>query len=138
LANTQASLTSQVGSSDRNCLPRQGWPAYGDFASTGLGVLGLSWQSSPALTEVEEVVVDWVRQMTGLSDAWSGVIHDTASTCTLIALLCAREKASGYGLNRGGLQAEPRPLVVYASAHSHSSVDRARRPWKSRSRLRRR
>ena len=97
----------------------------GDFASTGLGVLGLSWQSSPALTEVEEVVTDWLRQMLGLSSDWSGVIQDTASTSTLIALICAREKTTGYGLSRGGLQSEPRPLIVYASAHSHSSVDKA-------------
>jgi len=97
----------------------------GDFASTGLGVLGLSWQSSPALTEIEEVVTDWMRQMTGLSDAWSGVIHDTASTCTLVALMCARERATNYSLSRGGLQAEKQPLVVYASAQSHSSVDKA-------------
>jgi aromatic-L-amino-acid decarboxylase len=97
----------------------------GDFASTGLGVLGLSWQSSPALTEVEEVVTDWMRQMTGLSSAWSGVIQDTASTCTLVALLCARERATNYSLGRGGLQAERQPLLVYASAHSHSSVEKA-------------
>jgi aromatic-L-amino-acid decarboxylase len=97
----------------------------GDFTSTGLGVLGLSWQSSPALTEVEEVVTDWMRQMTGLSSAWSGVIQDTASTCTLVALLCARERATGYSLSRGGLQAETLPLVVYTSAHSHSSVEKA-------------
>ena len=97
----------------------------GDFASTGLGVLGLSWQSSPALTELEEVVTDWMRRMTGLSDAWSGVIHDTASTCTLIALICAREKATAYSLGRGGMQAEKQPLVVYVSAHSHSSVEKA-------------
>ncbi len=63
----------------------------GDYLSTGLGVLGLSWQSSPALTELEEVVTDWVRQMIGLSSAWSGVIQDTASTSSLVALLCARE-----------------------------------------------
>jgi len=82
----------------------------GDYASTGLGVLGLSWQSSPALTELEEVTTDWMRQMVGLSGAWSGVIQDTASTCTLLALICAREK--------GG-------QVVYVSAHSHSSVNKA-------------
>ncbi len=97
----------------------------GDLASTGLGVLGLSWQSSPALTEVEEVVTDWMRQMVGLSEAWSGVIQDTASTCTMVALMCAREKATGYSLARGGLQGEERALVVYASAHSHSSVEKA-------------
>jgi glutamate/tyrosine decarboxylase-like PLP-dependent enzyme len=97
----------------------------GDFLSTGLGVLGLSWQSSPALSELEEVMCDWMRQMTGLSDGWSGVIQDTASTSTLIALLCARERASQFSLTAGGLQAQARPLVVYASAHAHSSVDKA-------------
>ncbi|MFO0975318.1 MAG: pyridoxal-dependent decarboxylase [Planctomycetaceae bacterium] len=97
----------------------------GDMLSTGLGVLGLAWQSSPALTEVEEVATDWLRQMLGLSDSWQGVIQDTASTSTLVALLSARERTSNYGLVRGGLQAEDRPLVVYVSAHSHSSVDKA-------------
>src|SRR5271165_6913680 len=97
----------------------------GDYASTGLGVLGLSWQSSPALTELEEVTTDWMRQMVGLSSAWSGVIQDTASTCTLLALICAREKTTDYALSRGGLQAHQRPLIVYTSAHSHSSVDKA-------------
>jgi len=82
----------------------------GDYASTGLGVLGLSWQSSPALTELEEVTTDWMRQMVGLSSAWSGVIQDTASTCTMLALICAREKGGN---------------VVYVSAHSHSSVNKA-------------
>ena len=97
----------------------------GDYLSTGLGVLGLSWQSSPALTEVEEVVTDWMRQMVGLSDAWSGVIQDTASSCTLVSLLCARERSSGFSLAAGGLQAQAAPLVVYVSAHSHSSVEKA-------------
>src|SRR5690242_17540515 len=46
----------------------------GDLVSTGLGVIGLSWQSGPVITELEEVVTDWVRQMVGLSAAWSGVI----------------------------------------------------------------
>ena len=97
----------------------------GDYVSTGLGVLGLAWQSSPALTEVEEVATDWLRQMLGLSNMWSGVIQDTASTSTLIALICARERATAFSLTRGGLQAEPRPLIVYTSAHSHSSVAKA-------------
>jgi aromatic-L-amino-acid/L-tryptophan decarboxylase len=97
----------------------------GDYLSTGLGVLGLSWQASPAVTELEEVVTDWVRQLVGLSDAWSGVIQDTASSCTLVALLCARERATDYSLARGGLQAEERPLVVYVSDQAHSSVEKA-------------
>jgi aromatic-L-amino-acid decarboxylase len=97
----------------------------GDFLSTGLGVIGLSWQSSPALSELEEVTTDWMRQMVGLSPAWSGVIQDTASTSTLVALLCARERTTSYGLARGGLQAEEHALVVYTSAQSHSSVEKA-------------
>lgn len=95
-----------------------------DFVSTGLGVLGLAWQSSPAVTEVEEVMADWVRQMVGLSESWSGVIQDTASTSTLVALISARERTTDYALSRGGLQAEEQPLAVYVSAHSHSSVDK--------------
>jgi aromatic-L-amino-acid decarboxylase len=97
----------------------------GDLLSTGLGVLGLSWQAGPALTELEEVVAGWVRQMVGLSGAWSGVIQDTASTSTLVALLCARERATDYSLGRGGLQAEEQPLVVYTSDQAHSSVEKA-------------
>jgi aromatic-L-amino-acid decarboxylase len=97
----------------------------GDLASTGLAQLGLNWQAAPALTELEELTTDWLRQMMGLSAAWSGVIQDTASTSTLVALLCAREHATGYGAETGGLQAAPQPLVVYASSQSHSSVDKA-------------
>src|SRR5262249_58789216 len=97
----------------------------GDLMSTGLGGLGLNWQASPALTELEEVVTDWMRRMVGLSDAWAGVIQDTASTASHIALLCARERTTNFSLARGGLQSEPRPLVVYTSAQSHSSVEKA-------------
>jgi aromatic-L-amino-acid decarboxylase len=97
----------------------------GDLLGSGLGVLGLNWQACPALTELEELVCDWVRQMVGLSAAWSGVIHDTASTATLVALLCARERGTRFSLARGGLQAEPAPLTVYASTQSHSSVEKA-------------
>jgi len=96
----------------------------GDLVSTGLGVLGLSWQSSPAITEIEEVVTDWMRQMLGLSPAWSGVIQDTASTSTLVALISARERATGFALARGGLQGEARKPCVYVSAHANSSVDK--------------
>ena len=108
-------------------FPSNGTPAsvLGDFASTGLGVLGLAWQSSPALTELEEVVCDWLRQMIGLDTAWQGVIQDTASTSTLVALICARERASHFSLARGGLQGEASPFIVYTTRHSHSSVEKA-------------
>jgi aromatic-L-amino-acid decarboxylase len=108
-------------------FPSNGAPAsvLADYVSTGLGVIGLSWQSSPALTEVEDVAVDWFRKMVGLSNTWSGVIQDTASTSTLVALLCAREKVSGFALERGGLQTEEQPLIFYTSVQSHSSVMKA-------------
>mgnify|MGYP005843132457 CR=1 FL=1 len=97
----------------------------GDLLSTGLGQLGLTWQASPALTELEEQMVDWMRQLLGLADIWRGVIHDSASTATLVALLCARERSTSYSQTRGGLQAEELPLTVYLSAQSHSSVEKA-------------
>jgi aromatic-L-amino-acid decarboxylase len=96
-----------------------------DVVASGLGVQGMSWQTSPAATEVEEVVMDWLRQMVGLSDAWTGVVHDTASTATLCALLCAREQASGFSQNGPGLQGRKAPLVVYASSQGHSSIEKA-------------
>ena len=65
----------------------------GDIASSGMGTLGISWESCPSLTEVEEVTVNWMRELVGLSDAWQGTIHDTASTACLTALLAARERA---------------------------------------------
>lgn len=97
----------------------------GDYLSTGLGQLGLSWEASPALTELEEQMTDWMRRLLGLSAAWQGVIQDTASTSTLVALMCARERATNHGQVRGGLQATEQPLVVYSSAQSHSSVEKA-------------
>lgn len=97
----------------------------GDIASSGLGTLGISWESCPALTEVEEVVCDWMRQLTGLSDSWEGCIQDTASTSCLTSLLLARERASDYALNHGGLQAQQQPLTVYTTAEAHSSVGKA-------------
>ena len=97
----------------------------GDMASSGLGALGITWQAAPALTEVEEVVTDWLRQLTGLSEQWHGTIHDTASTAALVAMLAARERATGHGSERGGLQQAPAPLTVYASPQAHSSVAKA-------------
>ncbi len=108
-------------------FPSNGLPAavLGDFVSTGLGQLGLNWQSSPALTELEEVCLDWWRQMLGLSERWSGVIQDTASTATFVALVCARERATNYAATRDGLQGQKRPLMIYVSSQAHSSVEKA-------------
>jgi aromatic-L-amino-acid decarboxylase len=97
----------------------------GDFASTGLAQLGLNWQASPALTELEEVTTDWMRQALGLPGEFRGVIQDTASTGALVAMLCARERASGHAASRGGLQGYAKPLRVYASGQAHSSIEKA-------------
>ena len=97
----------------------------GDIAASGLGALGITWQSAPALTEVEEVVTDWLRELCGLSEGWHGAIHDTASTACLVAMLVARERATDLSEDRGGLQAEAAPLVAYASTQAHSSVPKA-------------
>jgi aromatic-L-amino-acid decarboxylase len=97
----------------------------GDLACAGLGAQGMSWQTSPAATEVEDVMMEWLRKMLGLSAAWSGVIQDTASTSTLVALLCARERSSSFSQEGEGLQRAGAPLVVYASDQAHSSVQKA-------------
>jgi aromatic-L-amino-acid decarboxylase len=108
-------------------FPSNGLPAavLGDLVSTGLGQLGLTWQASPALSELEEVCLDWWRQMLGLSERWSGVIQDTASTATFVALVCARERASNHAAIAGGMQAQARPLMIYVSSQAHSSVEKA-------------
>jgi len=96
-----------------------------DLVATGFGNTGITWLASPALTELEEVMTDWLRQMFGLPEQFQGVIQDTASTGTLVAMLTAREKSTHHGQNRGGLQAEERPLTVYVSDQAHSSVPKA-------------
>jgi aromatic-L-amino-acid decarboxylase len=96
-----------------------------DLLAAGLGQNGINWQASPVLSELEEVTCDWTRRLLGLAPAWRGVIHDTASTATLVALLCARERSTGHAQVRGGLQGESAPLVVYASSQAHSSVEKA-------------
>ena len=67
----------------------------------------------------------WLRDLTALPASWQGVIQDTASSGCLVALLAARERATGYSEARGGLQAEVAPLVVYTTRHAHSSVPKA-------------
>lgn len=96
----------------------------GDLLSSGLGQLGLNWQASPPLTELEDRMCEWLRQMLGLSEQWSGVIQDTASGATLVALMCARERASAHGQTRNGLRDQP-AMMVYTSSQAHSSVDKA-------------
>ncbi|NOR54428.1 MAG: aminotransferase class V-fold PLP-dependent enzyme, partial [Candidatus Aminicenantes bacterium] len=92
-----------------------------EMLTSTLGAQCMIWQTSPAAAELEEVVMDWLRQMLGLPEGMAGVIQDTASTATLCALLTAREKATGFESNRGGLK---KPLIVYASEETHSSIEK--------------
>ncbi len=82
------------------------------------------WQTSPAATEMETRMLDWLRQAIGLPERFAGVIQDSASSATLAAVLTMRERALGWQGNAEGLSGMPR-LRVYASAEVHSSVDRA-------------
>ncbi len=92
-----------------------------ELLTAALGAQCMIWQTSPAATELEEVVMEWLRQMIGLPEGMAGVIQDTASTATLCALLSAREKATGFQSNLRGLK---RPLTVYASEETHSSIEK--------------
>ena len=82
------------------------------------------WQTSPAATEVEGVMVDWLRQALGLPDGMSGVIQDSASSATLSAVLTMRERATAFTSNRTGLSGRGK-LRIYCSDQVHSSIDRA-------------
>jgi aromatic-L-amino-acid/L-tryptophan decarboxylase len=82
------------------------------------------WQTSPAATEMETSILDWLAQMLGLGDGWHGVIQDSASSATLAAILTARERATDWRANEEGLAACP-PLAVYTSEEAHSSVEKA-------------
>jgi aromatic-L-amino-acid decarboxylase len=81
------------------------------------------WKTCPALTELERVVLRWYGTAMGLPDSWFGMITDTASTSTLVALTAARE-ATGLKIREEGLSGKP-PMVLYASEEAHSSIDKA-------------
>jgi len=100
----------------------------GDLLSSGLGVQGMLWSTSPACTELETHVLDWLVSMLGLpgkflsSNAGGGVIQDTASSAALCALLAARERATSYVTNEKGCDGR---VVAYASTQTHSSLQKA-------------
>ncbi len=100
----------------------------GDMLSTGLGVQGMLWATSPACTELETHVLDWLVDMLHLPEKFKststggGVIHDTASSAILCALLAAREKASNGKINETGFDGT---LRVYTSNQAHSSIEKA-------------
>jgi len=100
----------------------------GDLVSSGLGVQGMLWSTSPACTELETHVMDWLVGMLGLpekflsSNTGGGVIQDTASSAALCALLAGRERATGYASNKKGCDGR---LVAYCSTQTHSSLEKA-------------
>jgi aromatic-L-amino-acid decarboxylase len=105
----------------------------GELLSAGLGVQGMSWVTSPACTELETVVVDWMRELLGLPERFrstsvsgGGVIQGSASEATLTAILAARWRATGGEVNRTGGEAIG-PLVAYTTSQAHSSVEKGLR-----------
>lgn len=95
----------------------------GELVSAAINSNGMLWKTCPALTELEQVVLRWYASAMGLPTAWFGMITDTASTSTLVALAAARE-ATGLHVREEGLSDKP-PLVLYCSEEAHSSVDKA-------------
>jgi len=99
-----------------------------ELIAAGLGVQGMLWATSPACTELETHMLDWLADMLGLpaqfksTSSGGGVIQDTASSATLCALLAARERATQFQTNRRGCDGR---LVAYASTQAHSSVEKA-------------
>src|SRR5581483_9910107 len=100
----------------------------GDLLSSGLGVQGMLWATSPACTELETHVLDWLAQMLALPKAFfssssgGGVIQDTASSSSLCAVLAGRERATNYMSNKQGCDGR---LVAYTSSQAHSSIEKA-------------
>ncbi|MGO4914696.1 pyridoxal phosphate-dependent decarboxylase family protein [Pseudogemmobacter sp. W21_MBD1_M6] len=94
--------------------------------ANAIAAQAMLWQTAPAATEIEQVMIDWLRQALGLRDGFTGTIHDSATTATLSAVLTMRERALDWRGNLQGLSDQPR-LRLYASAETHSSVDKAAR-----------
>jgi aromatic-L-amino-acid decarboxylase len=95
-----------------------------EMLSSALAVQCMKWETSPAATELEEAMMNWLKRITGLPEYFEGVLQDTASTATLCAILTAREKATGFMINDKGFGSLP-TLRVYCSAEAHSSIEKA-------------
>ncbi|MDP6952185.1 MAG: pyridoxal-dependent decarboxylase, partial [Alphaproteobacteria bacterium] len=95
-----------------------------EMLTATVGAQCMSWQTSPAATELEQRLMEWLRDMIGLPAGFAGVIQDTASTATLCALLSARERVTAARGNEEGL-ADEGALCVYCSSEAHSSVEKA-------------
>jgi aromatic-L-amino-acid decarboxylase len=99
---------------------------FGEMFAAAFDMKAMLWRTSPASTELEDVVLDWLRQMLGLSKDFEGIIYDTASVSTMHAIAAARECANLNIRNEGMTGREDMPLLrVYSSEHVHSSIDKA-------------
>jgi aromatic-L-amino-acid/L-tryptophan decarboxylase len=99
----------------------------GELLTAGLNINAMLWKTSPAATELEQLALDWLRQMLGLNAGWDGHINDTASISSLLALAAARESRTELAIRERGMAGRsdlPR-LRIYCSAHAHSSIDKA-------------
>ncbi|MGQ0641154.1 MAG: pyridoxal phosphate-dependent decarboxylase family protein [Gemmatimonadaceae bacterium] len=98
-----------------------------EYLTAALDINAMLWKTGPAATELEERALDWLRQMMGLDSGWFGVINDTASIGTLLALAAAREAKPELEIRSRGMagRRDLPALRVYASQHAHSSVDKA-------------
>ena len=94
-----------------------------EMLTASLGAQCMLWQTSPAATEMETLMMEWLRQMTGLPEGLHGVIQDSASGAILCALLTARERATGWAANADGM-AGMTPLVAYTSEQAHSATEK--------------
>lgn len=95
-----------------------------EFLTAGLGLQCMMWATSPAATELEEKMMNWLKDAIGLPTSFTGVIQDTASTATLVSLLTARENYTNYAINNDGFGGQYK-FRVYCSAEAHSSIEKA-------------
>src|SRR5258706_4815199 len=98
---------------------------FGEMLTAAFDMKAMLWRTSPASTELEDVVLDWLRQMMDLPDNFEGIIYDTASVSTMHAIAAAREKANLEIREKGMNGRDDVPLLrVYCSEHVHSSIDK--------------
>jgi len=99
---------------------------FGDMLASAFDMKAMLWRTSPVSTELEDVTLDWLRQMLGLPETFEGIIYDTASVSTMHAIAAARERA-GVNVRELGMSGRPDlPLLrVYCSEHVHSSIDKS-------------
>lgn len=95
-----------------------------EMLATTMGAQCMIWLTSPAAEELEERMMEWLRDALGLPAFFTGVIQDSSSSSTLVSILTAREQHSEYGINRGGFSGAEK-FRVYTSSQAHSSVDKA-------------